>query len=80
MKLRPKALILFVSLAFLGSHAFAASGFVSVKMDVPAGQWKAARLANLPKNAVVAVQVESKGAAHLVDRSFPGGKRTRRPR
>lgn len=41
--------------------AFAASGPFTLNMDVPAGQWKAARLKNLPRNAMVAVQVESNG-------------------
>lgn len=61
MKLRLKALLFFVFLTLLVSHAFAASGPVSVKLDVPAGQWKAARLKNLPKDAVVAVRIESSG-------------------
>jgi hypothetical protein len=41
--------------------AFAASGPITVNVDVPSGQWKAARLKNLPKDAMVAVQVESSG-------------------
>jgi hypothetical protein len=41
--------------------AFAASGPFTVNVDVPPGQWKAARLRNLPKDAMVAVQVESTG-------------------
>jgi hypothetical protein len=45
----------------LGVSAFAASGPFTVNVDVPAGQWRAARLKNLPKDAMVAVQVESNG-------------------
>jgi hypothetical protein len=41
--------------------AFAVSGPFTVNVDVPPGQWKAARLKNLPKDAMVAVQVESTG-------------------
>jgi len=45
----------------LWATAFAASGPIIVNVDVPSGQWKAARLKNLPKDAVVAVKVESNG-------------------
>ena len=81
MKLRFKALLLLVSLAFLASNTFAASGPISLNMDVPAGQWKAARLANLPKDAVVAVQVESSGEilVGLLDSTGQGGPDTSRP-
>ena len=47
--------------AFLWASAFAASGPIIVNVDVPSGQWKAARLKNLLKDATVAVQVESTG-------------------
>jgi len=43
------------------ANALAASGPFIVNVDVPPGQWKAARLRNLPKDATVAVQVESNG-------------------
>ena len=46
---------------FLWVGAFAASGPFTMNVDVPPGQWKAARLRNLPKDATVAVQVESNG-------------------
>jgi Lhr-like helicase len=46
--------ILWVSLA-------AAEGLVTLNVDIPPGKWKAARLRNLPKDAVVAVQVVSNG-------------------
>jgi hypothetical protein len=46
---------------FLWVSAFAASGPIIVNVDVPSGQWKAARLKNLPKDAMVAVKVESNG-------------------
>lgn len=46
---------------FFWVSAFAAGGPFTVNLDVPSGQWKAARLKNLPKDAMVAVQVESTG-------------------
>jgi hypothetical protein len=46
---------------FLWGSAFAASGPFTVNVDVPAGQWKAARLKNLPKDAMVAVRVDCNG-------------------
>lgn len=42
-------------------NVFAASGPITVNVDVPPGEWKAARLKNLPKDAMVAVRVESNG-------------------
>jgi hypothetical protein len=41
--------------------AYSASGPFTLNVDVPAGQWKAARLKNLPKDATLAVKVESSG-------------------
>jgi hypothetical protein len=46
---------------FLWASAFAASGPITVNLDVPAGEWKTARLKNLPKDAMLAVKVESNG-------------------
>jgi hypothetical protein len=46
---------------FFWSNSSAASGPFTVNVDVPSGQWKAARLKNLPKDAMVAIQVESSG-------------------
>ena len=46
---------------FFGVSAFAASGPITINVDVPSGEWKVARLKNLPKDAMVAVQVESDG-------------------
>ena len=46
---------------FLWVNVFAASGPIIVNVDIPSGQWKAARLRNLPKDAMVAVKVESNG-------------------
>jgi hypothetical protein len=45
----------------LSLDAFAVSGPVTLNVDVPSGQWKGVRLRSLPKDAVVAVQVESNG-------------------
>ena len=66
---------------FLGASAFAESGPITVNLDVPAGQWKAARLKNLPKDAVVAVQVESSGdiLVGLLDSTSQGKPDTSRP-
>jgi hypothetical protein len=43
------------------ANAFAASGPITINVDVPPGQWKAARLKNLPKDAMVAVRVDCNG-------------------
>jgi len=53
-------LLILFSLLF-GVSAFAASGPITINVDVPSGEWKVARLKNLPKDAMVAVQVESDG-------------------
>jgi hypothetical protein len=82
MKSLLKALLLFFVFFFLiASSAFAASGPVSLNIDVPAGQWKAARLKNLPKEAMVAVQVESNGdiLVGLLDSTSQGQPDTSRP-
>lgn len=54
---------------------------MSLNVDVPAGQYKAARLRNLPKDAVVAVQVESNGdvVVILLDSTSQGQPDTSRP-
>ncbi|MGD9076488.1 MAG: DUF4344 domain-containing metallopeptidase [Desulfobacteraceae bacterium] len=81
----PKGLKTFLfSLIFcsLGLNAFAVSGPVTLNVDVPSGQWKRIRLRNLPKDAVVAVQVESNGdiLVGLVDaKSYQGPPDKRRP-
>jgi hypothetical protein len=66
---------------FLWVSAFAASGPVTMNLDVPAGQWKAARLKNLPKNAMLAVQVESTGdiLVGILDSTSKGQPDTSRP-
>jgi hypothetical protein len=61
MKLLPKTVLLGLLSTFLWGNAFAASGPITVNVDVPAGQWKAARLKNLPKDAMVAVRVDCNG-------------------
>jgi hypothetical protein len=66
----------------LGLNAFAVSGPVTLNVDVPSGQWKGIRLRNLPKDAVVAVQVESDGdiLVALVDaKSYQAPADKRRP-
>lgn len=66
---------------FLWASAFAASGPFTVNVDVPAGQWRAARLKNLPKDAMVAIQVESSGEilVALLDSTSKGKPDTSRP-
>lgn len=51
--------------------AEAASGPVMLNVDIPPGKWKGIRLKNLPKYALVAVEVESSGeiVVALVDSS-----------
>ena len=63
------------------ASAFAASGPITVNVDVPPGQWKAARLKNLPKNAMVAVRVESSGdiLVGFLDSTSKGKPDTSRP-
>lgn len=61
MRLLPKILLLCLLIIFLRGSAFAASGPITLNVDVPAGQWKAARLKNLPKDAMVAVRVDCNG-------------------
>jgi hypothetical protein len=81
MRFCVKALLFCVCLLFTCLETFAASGPVSLNVDVPAGQWKAARLKNLPKDAVVAVQVESNGdiLVALLDSTSKGQPDTSRP-
>ena len=53
-----------------------------LNLDVPAGQWKAARLKDLAKGAVLAIQVESNGIillAVLDSKSYRGKPDTERP-
>jgi P pilus assembly chaperone PapD len=52
-------LLLFVSAAAAQVKA------VSLRVEVPAGKWKAVRLRNLPKDAVVAVRAETSGEVML---------------
>ncbi len=56
-----KAVFLTFCISLLFNSALASSGPVMVNMDVSAGQFKAIRLRALPKNAVVAVRLESDG-------------------
>jgi hypothetical protein len=82
MKSRLKAqLLFFVFLFSIAPSAFAESGPVSLNLDVPAGQWKAARLKNLPKGAMVAVQIVSNGPilVGLLDSTSQGQPDTSRP-
>jgi len=61
MKFLVKTSLLSLFTLLIWTEAFGASGPFTVNIDVPSGQWKAARLKNLPKDAMIAVQVESNG-------------------
>ncbi len=65
----------------IGANAFAAGGPFTVNLDVPAGQWKAARLKSLPKGATLAVKVESSGDVIVIilDSTSKGEPDTSRP-
>ena len=58
--LRPTVLLT-LCLCMLWLSPVAAKGPVTLNVDVPSGKWKACRLRNLPKDAVVAVEVETNG-------------------
>ena len=53
-------------LSTFGVSTQAASGPVRLNVDVPSGKWKGVRLRNLPKDAVVAVEVQSSGEILVV--------------
>lgn len=76
-----RAQLVFFCLFFMAASVYASSGPVIFNMDVPAGQWKAARLKSLPKDAVVAVQIESSGSiiVGFVDSISQGQPDTSRP-
>jgi len=77
-----KTLLFTLVFCSLGLNAFAVSGPVTLNVDVPSGQWKGIRLRSLPKDAVVAVQVESNGdiLVGLVDaKSYQAPADKRRP-
>ena len=57
-----KILLFSLSISLIWLPAWAVvKGPVRISIDVPPGQWKTARLRSLPKDAVVAVKVESDG-------------------
>ena len=62
MKLFCRILALSLLLLLPSLNAQAAGGPVMFNVDVPAGQWKGLRIKNLPRDAVVAVQIESDGS------------------
>lgn len=72
--------ILLVQLLACGGPA--AAGPFMLNLDVPPGQWKAAKLSDLAKGAVLALQVESNGAilvAVLDSKSYRGKPDMERP-
>jgi hypothetical protein len=76
------AMILVICLFLLGSSLGAESGPAIFNIDVSPKKWKSVRMRDLPKDAVVAVQVESDGrlVVALVDsRGYGKPYRTSRP-
>jgi hypothetical protein len=81
MKSLLRIFIPFLFLLLQAIDTLAAGGPIMLNVDVPAGAWKAAKLKNLPKNAVVAVQVESNGEilVALLDSTSKGKPDVSRP-
>ena len=82
MRCRLKALLFCVCLLSACPETFAASGPVSLNVDVPAGQSKiAAKLPNLPKGTLVAVRIESDGdiLVGFLDSTSKGNPDIKRP-
>ncbi|MDH7499789.1 MAG: hypothetical protein QHH30_05320 [candidate division NC10 bacterium] len=59
--LRPALWFILALLIWPPSAEAAESGPFALNLDIPAGKFKAIRLRNLPKDAVVAVKVETDG-------------------
>lgn len=64
-----------LSLSLLWLGVATAKGPVMLSVEVPSGKWKAIRLRDLPKDAVVAVGVESSGEISVVLLDSPGYRR-----
>jgi hypothetical protein len=82
MKSRWASVSLTIFLWMLCLSSAAAEGLARLNVDIPPGKWKAIRLRNLPKDAVLAVQVVSNGevAVALVDsKNYQGYAATPRP-
>ena len=81
MKSLVKTSLLSLFTLLIWTEAFGASGPFTVNIDVPSGQWKAARLKNLPKGATLAVRVESSGdvIVAILDSTSKGEPDTSRP-
>ena len=60
--IRQGCIALALLLSLLSPVAAQVKGPVTFAMDVPAGKWKALRLRNLPKAAVIAIRVQTRGA------------------
>lgn len=61
MRITRATILLATCFWMLWASSTSANGLVSLNVDIPPGKWKGIRLRNLPKDAVVAVQVESSG-------------------
>src|SRR4030042_4942915 len=82
MRLIRGTITLTICLWMLCLSSVAAKGPVLLNVDVPAGKWEGIRLKNLPKDAVVAVQVESSDdilVALMDSKSFQRFSKTSRP-
>jgi hypothetical protein len=82
MRLIRTTIVLTICLWTLCLSSVAAKGPVLLNVDIPAGKWKGVRLRNLPKDAVVAVQVESSDeilVALMDSKSFQHFSKTSRP-
>ncbi|MBI4269887.1 MAG: hypothetical protein HY615_06090 [Candidatus Rokubacteria bacterium] len=83
MRLRAPILLAVPLLVLLASTAFAVTGTVtgSWEIDVPAGQWRAIRMLNVPARTVLSFEVEATGALDILIletdgyRRFPEGAR-----
>ena len=82
MRINRVTILLATCLWMLWASSTPAKGPVLLNVDIPAGKWKGIRLRNLPKDAVVAVQVESSDeilVALMDSKSFQRFSKTSRP-
>jgi len=78
----PARVFFAILLWMLWLSSAAAESLATVNLDIPPGKWKSIRLKNLPRDAVVAVQVVSNGGvavAFLDSRDHQDFSRTSRP-
>jgi hypothetical protein len=61
MRIKRVSILLATCFWMIWASSASAGSLVSLNVDIPPGKWKGIRLRSLPKDAVVAVQVESSG-------------------